>query len=76
MGCRRRGDGPQYCIVYFGASRPSFRDLQLPQGIRFTVERIDTWEMTVTPLDGYYEGTCRIALPGKPYQALRIKRAQ
>ncbi|MEC0184176.1 DUF5605 domain-containing protein [Paenibacillus peoriae] len=63
----------EYYLVYFGSSRPGFRILPLPEGITFTIELIDTWNMTITPLPGAYEGTCRVELPGKPYQALRIQ---
>ena len=49
-------------------------------------EVIDTWDMTISPLDGTftlgprdrYTYTCpdrpRIALPGKPYMAIRLRR--
>lgn len=70
------GIDANFYLIYFGASRPAFRNLELPQGVRFTIELIDTWEMTVTPFPGDYEGTCRVELPGKPYQALRIKKAE
>lgn len=64
----------EYYLVYFGASRPAYRMLDLPAGTRFAIDLIDTWEMTITLLDGEYEGQCRVDLPAKPYQALRIKR--
>ncbi|GGG07435.1 hypothetical protein GCM10010912_60090 [Paenibacillus albidus] len=62
----------EYYLVYFGSSRPAFRILPLPEDITFTIERIDTWEMTITALPGLYTAGSRIDLPGKPYQALRI----
>ena len=52
------------------------------------VDLIDTWAMTVTPLDGVFElgpkddylyrceNTPRIELPGKPYMVLRLRRSQ
>lgn len=63
----------QYYLVYFGASRPAYRILPLPAGIEFSIELIDTWEMTLKPLPGVYKEGDRVDLPGKPYQALRIK---
>jgi hypothetical protein len=50
------------------------------------VEVIDTWNMTVTPVDGVFEIKKQddymyadkdgrsVALPGRPYMALRIVR--
>lgn len=64
----------EYYLVYFGASRPSFRILNLPAATSFTIDLIDTWEMSVTPLAGEFRGDCRVELPGKPYQALRIRK--
>ena len=54
--------------------------------MKFTVEVLDTWNMTVTPVDGAFvvkkktnylfadERARVIPLPGKPYLALRIRR--
>ncbi len=64
----------EYYLVYFGNRQPSFRLLELPEDRLFQVDLIDAWEMTVTPLPGAYQGACRIALPARPYQALRIRR--
>ena len=35
---------------------------------------IDPWEMTITPLAGTFEGKFKMALPGKPFQAVRFER--
>ncbi|WP_123041127.1 DUF5605 domain-containing protein [Cohnella candidum] len=66
----------EYYLVYFGESRPGYRILNLPEGVTFTVDLIDTWEMKVTKLPGEYAGTCRVDLPGKAYQALRIQKVK
>jgi hypothetical protein len=68
------GVDDHYYLIYFGASQPIYRMLNLPDGIRFSIELIDTWEMTIKPLEGDYEGRCRVELPGKSYQALRIHK--
>jgi hypothetical protein len=59
---------------------------ELKKGMQFKVDIIDTWNMTVTPVAGTFEigDLVRyrvadkqkrvIALPGKPYMALRIQR--
>ena len=51
------------------------KPLNLPEGQAFKIEIIDTWEITITPLDGTLEGNCSVDLPGKPYTALRIQKA-
>ncbi len=60
----------------------------LADGMKFRAEVLDTWNMTVTPVPGdfvlkrvseyfWLDATGRsIALPGKPWQALRIKRVE
>jgi hypothetical protein len=59
---------------------------ELAEGMTFRVEILDTWNMIVTPVPGEFkiitdsryryhaEGLPKIALPGKPYIALRITR--
>ena len=56
--------------------------------MKFTAEVLDTWNMTVTPVDGVFtlkkkdnyfyadKDGRSIALPGKPYMAIRIKRVK
>jgi hypothetical protein len=58
----------------------------LREGIQFKVEVIDVWNMTITPVEGVFvtgkksdycfldEQGRSVPLPGKPYQALRIRR--
>ncbi|MCZ8519530.1 MULTISPECIES: DUF5605 domain-containing protein [Paenibacillus] len=60
-------------LQYFGPHRFAFRGFELPEG-RYTVDLIDTWQMTVEPLPGDYEGRFRIDLPIKEYLALRIRK--
>lgn len=60
----------------------------LADGMNFRAEVIDTWNMTVTPVPGTFEIKKRddytyadkdgrgIALPGRPYMALRIVRVR
>jgi hypothetical protein len=62
-------------IVYFGFGRPLFRTLILPPGSRWHIDVIDTWNMTITPLEGAYAGRAKISLPGREYMALRLRRA-
>ncbi|MDR1117004.1 MAG: DUF5605 domain-containing protein [Oscillospiraceae bacterium] len=62
-------------ICYFSFSQPKFRNFYLPDDMKYKVYVIDTWEMTVTALDGEYCGGARIDLPGKPGIAVRFKKA-
>ena len=61
-----------YEIHYYGFGRPSFRDFIKPEG-KWQAEIIDTWEMTVTDA-GVHSGKFRVALPGKEYMAIRLKK--
>lgn len=63
----------EYYLQYFGPHRFAFREFALPDG-KYEVDLIDTWNMTITPLTGTYEGRFRIDLPGKLYYALRIRK--
>ena len=59
---------------------------KLEAGMAFRVEVLDTWGMTVTPVDGEFkvvangpyrfraEGGRAVKLPGRAYMALRIQR--
>jgi Domain of unknown function (DUF5060)/Domain of unknown function (DUF5605)/Protein of unknown function (DUF4038) len=90
------GQPGKYYLIYFGKDTPTSWRFQLPKpplgklqdgdGMKFKVEILDTWNMTITPVKGvftlekinnYYFGDKdgrSIRLPGKPYIALRIKR--
>jgi hypothetical protein len=65
------GVSGEYVVIYFGFNRPRFRTVSLPPGVRYRVEVIDTWGMTIEAVDGTYEGTFTIQLPGRQYMALR-----
>jgi hypothetical protein len=81
----------EYYLLYFGKQTPTswpfelYKD-QIANGMKFKVEVLDTWAMTVTPVEGEFvtkkkdnyhfvdEEGRTIALPGKPYMALCIRR--
>jgi len=62
----------EYFLIYFNDDQPRSTIINLPEKGLFKVEVIDTWNMTVTPLNQDYSGRCMIELPQKPYIALRI----
>jgi hypothetical protein len=61
-----------YRLIYFGPHQPKKWTDALPDSGRYTVDLIDTWMMTITPI-GTFEGKQMIDLPGKPYMALRVQ---
>jgi len=90
------GQPAKYYLIYFGKQTPKSWEFLLPKpplarvqsadGMKFTAEILDTWNMTVTPVkgvftlkkkDNYFFGDKDgrvIKLPDKPYMAIRIKR--
>jgi hypothetical protein len=93
------GRAPDYYLVYLGRQTPASWEFKLPKppqgkgyppadSMKFTAEVLDTWNMTVTPVDGVFtlkkkdnyfyadKDGRSIALPGKPYMAIRIKRVK
>jgi hypothetical protein len=80
-----------YYLTYFGRAQPAewvFRLYKngVTDGQRYQVEVIDTWNMTVTPVEGEFvtkkldnyhhiDATDRkVNLPGKPGMAVRVRR--
>jgi hypothetical protein len=76
-------------LKYFGRERPTEWQLRLPTRAaephhQFRVDMLDTWNMTVTPVEGVFSmvqlneydvhdpARPTVTLPGKPYIALRI----
>jgi hypothetical protein len=66
--------GDDYYLVYFGVHQPSSFSFGLPTNKEYKVEIIDSWNMTITPVEGAFRGKKPIPLPGKPYLALRIQK--
>ncbi len=93
------GQPGKYYLVYLGKETLKSWPFVLPKasfghgpamtnGLKFTAEILDTWNMTVTPVPGvftiekktdYFYGdkdNRAIDLPGNPYMAIRIKRVR
>jgi hypothetical protein len=92
------GQPGEYYLVYLGKETPTNWDFEIPKpplgklqsadGMKFTADVLDTWNMTVTPVDGVFtlkkkdgyffadKDGRSIALPGRPYMAIRIKRVK
>jgi len=88
---RTGGKSGHYYLVYFGRATPTswpfvLYKTDLTDGMRFRVEIIDTWGMTVVPVESVFEikklddyvftdkENRSVQLPGRPYLALRIRR--
>jgi hypothetical protein len=86
------GKKGEYYLVYLGKEPLEDWPFELPRTglndpITLRVDLIDTWNMTVRPLDGVfvvkpkgpYTLACderpKLALPGKPYMAIRLRKA-
>jgi hypothetical protein len=93
------GQPSEYYLVYLGKETPTSWEFKLPKppqskgmppadGMKFTAEILDTWNMTITPVPDTFtivkqtdyfhadKDGRTIPLPGKPYIAIRIKRVK
>jgi hypothetical protein len=87
------GKPGEYYLGYFGRQTPAvwpfeLHKKELSDGMKFMVEVIDTWNMTIAPVEGVFEVKKKdgyifadkddrsVPLPGRPYMALRIRRVQ
>lgn len=61
-----------YFLFYFGERQHGERDIELPKNKKYEIEIIDTWNMTITKVDGLHSGNTTVKLPSKPYIALRV----
>ena len=62
-------------LIYFSFMQPSLREFHIDDSTAFEAEVIDTWNMTVEKR-GIFRGKFQIGLPGRPYMAVRLKRAE
>jgi len=66
------GSAGRYEIAYFGFGRPRYRDIVRRPGVEYSVDVIDTWNMSITRIPGAFEGAFRVPLPGRPHMAIRL----
>jgi len=72
LGAGREG---RYYLFYFDVNQPANYEFDLARGVRYRADLIDPWEMTITPVEGTFEGRFTMKLPGKPYLAVRFEKA-
>lgn len=62
-------------LFYFGDYCPGYKMMtMLPPDSEWKVDIIDTWDMTVTPVEEIIHSGDKLSLPGKPWIALRLQR--
>ncbi len=71
---KRLAEATGYRIYYYSFMRPSSRYFRFDDRRARRVEVIDTWNMTVE-CAGVFSGSFRVALPSRPYMAVRMRYA-
>ncbi len=88
---RTGGQPGQFYLIYLSAAAPKEWGFALPksgltEGVRFTAEVLDTWNMSITSIEGTFTtkkldnyifvdtAGRKIPLPGLPWQAIRLRR--
>jgi len=64
----------EYYLIYYGNSQQKSARLHLPPDVKFSLELIDTWNMSIKKLDGIYSGTFEVKLPGTLWMAIRAQK--
>jgi len=64
----------RYYLQYFGFMQPQYREIALPDA-DYTIDVIDTWNMTIERLPGFRRGVTRVPMGGRQYMALRAVAA-
>jgi len=62
----------EFYLGYLNDAQPRSVVIDLPEDASYSVEIIDTWNMTITPLLKKFSGRSLIELPAKPYMAIKI----
>lgn len=68
------GQAHQYYLAYFGVNQPAGMRFNVPEGELYHADVIDTWAMTITPVAQPVLRGEMMPMPGKPYQAVILRR--
>ena len=68
--------GDDLFLQYYQRHCAAEGHLLLPERFQYSIEIIDVWEMTITPLKGVFSGKSIIPLPGKEGIAVLAKKKQ
>lgn len=66
--------GDDLFLFYFGMHQHRFREFNLPAGGSYTVDIIDTWNMTIERVMDDASGNITVELPRKKWLAIRVTR--
>jgi hypothetical protein len=66
----------EYSLTYFGHAQPSYWPMAFEGDTKYSIDVIDTWNMTIDVLADEFSGECRVPLPGRPFIAIRARRIQ
>jgi hypothetical protein len=66
----------EYYLTYLWDRQHATQSYKLPEGLKFKADIIDTLAMSITPVAGTLSGKVDIALPVKPYLAIRLRRVE
>jgi hypothetical protein len=69
------GTANELYLWFFDYHQPAEHVFPLTENTQFQADLIDPWEMTIKPVDGRFSGKSKLQLPGKPYQAVRFRKA-
>ena len=69
------GKPGSFYLYYFDLNQPAEYTFTLSSDTTYKADLIDPWQMTITPIDGTYSGKFKLKLPGKPYMAMRFRKA-
>jgi hypothetical protein len=64
----------EYYLTYLWDRQHATQSYKLPADGKFKTEIIDTLAMTITPVEGTLSSKVDIALPVKPYLAIRVTK--
>jgi hypothetical protein len=67
-------NGDDYLLIYQGRHQPRFRKINLPEGVSYRIDIIDTWNMTIDRFADAATGQVEVELPRMKYLAIRVVR--
>lgn len=65
-----------YYLYFLDLHQPAEYEFKLPETVSYRADVIDIWNMTITPVTGVWSGRFTLPLPGKPFQAVRLRRTK
>jgi hypothetical protein len=66
----------EYYLTYLWDRQHATQSYKLAEDAKFKADIIDTLAMSITPVAGTLSGKIDIALPVKPYLAIRLRRIE